>query len=67
MIKKIYVFPQTTVNKQFVIAKCLCLSNNERDTSYEGGGSGPGMGEGGGEGEGNFTKERNSREYGNIW
>lgn len=65
MIKKIYVFPQTTVNKQFVIAKCLCQS--DRGTSYENG-SGPGMGGGnGGDGEGNFTKERNTEEYGNIW
>ena len=64
MIKKIYVFPQTTINKQFVIAKCLCQS--DRGTSYENG-NGPDMGEGDGEGTGNFTKERNTGEYGNIW
>ena len=66
MIKKKYVFPQTTVNKQFVIAKCLC--DSDRVVSYEDPGTGgPGMGDGPGDGDDNFTKERNSGEYGNIW
>ncbi len=67
MIKKNYVFPQTVVNKQFVIAQCLCVSGEGRDISYEGGNDGPGMGEGGGDGEGNFTKKRDGNDYGNIW
>ena len=65
MIKKNYVFPQTVVNKQFVIAQCLCVSGEGRDISYEGG-QGPGMGEGDG-GDETFTKKRDGNDYGNIW
>lgn len=67
MVKKVYILPQTTVNKQFVMTQCLCVSKDERDVNYEGGNDGPGMGGGEGDDEGNFTKERGSYGYGNIW
>ena len=32
MVKKVYILPQTTIDKQFVMTQCLCVSKDERES-----------------------------------